>query len=876
MARNQKKSGGQGKNQNRDRNRRQNGAQSPAQDQEAQRSQGVWDDNQFDSVLPSYGSFLMQYENDWDDDWDDDDTPIEKKVAAQKAEKAKAKKKKQAAAQPVVRDKSSAAPDKKQPEIKSQNKKSQDRTKPPVHEDERLFNNEDDRGLTLKEIDVTCSESRSDKRKPGDKKQLPQKQGVQKQESKDKAVSKPAPAAREAVTEPVPAPIAVPITAPVEAVSKGGGVSLRVVASKSEFPHADRRKRAEKSAVSAERAERQKQSAERQKQIAESRVPSAESRTPSTESRLGSKPKDKAAAPAVPQKEEPKTQPGTERKTQSEKRKEQSAEGRSDRSPKGKAATPKAATPQKEESQAKSPDVRKELPAERKPPSPEPKPQRDEPKPQRDESKKDVAANAERKVRNAKGEERGDQVVRHSKSRASQGDAANIPLETSSRANAKPKNREQAPSRTAHATLSPTRAAIEPTDIPHDVEGKDKPSGFGNLKLSNVMFASLKAANYHEPSPVQAGLIPDVLAGHDVMGQARTGTGKTAAFCIPILEGLDNYEHGDEPVALILVPTRELAVQVRDEAAKLAKGRKVRIIACYGGKPIGDQIAKLKVGADIVVGTPGRILDLSRRGALKLDALIWVVLDEADRMLDIGFRPDIEKILRLTPSDRQTLLLSATLPPDVVKLAERYMREPKVIDFSDKQMAVETIDQYYITIDRDRKLQGLICLINEQQPEQAIVFCRTKRGADRVKRQLEGTFASLDSLHGDMTQGTRDRVMAQFRAGKLQILVATDVVGRGIDVTGISHIINYDIPVFCDDYVHRVGRTGRMGRDGTAFTFVTAEEGQELTRIEMRINQQLKRAELKDFEAVSQIVPTDKEPPKPVFGKSARRVRRAL
>jgi ATP-dependent RNA helicase DeaD len=409
-----------------------------------------------------------------------------------------------------------------------------------------------------------------------------------------------------------------------------------------------------------------------------------------------------------------------------------------------------------------------------------------------------------------------------------------------------------------------------------DVEGKDEPSGFGDLKLSKVMLASLKAANYHEPSPVQAGVIPDVLAGRDVMGQARTGTGKTAAFAIPILEGLDNYEHGDEPVALILVPTRELAVQVRDEAAKLAKGRKVRIIACYGGKPIGDQITKLKAGVDIVVGTPGRVLDLSRRGALKLDSLIWVVLDEADRMLDIGFRPDIERILKLTPSDRQTLLFSATLPPDVVKLAERYMRDPKVIDFSEKQMAVETIEQFYITIDRDRKLEGLICLIHEQQPKQAIVFCRTKRGADRVKRQLEGTFASLDSLHGDMTQGTRDRVMAQFRAGKLQILVATDVVGRGIDVTGISHIINYDIPVFCDDYVHRVGRTGRMGREGTAYTFVTAEEGQELTRIEMRINQMLKRAELKDFEAVSLIVPDDREPPKPVFGKSARRVRRAL
>jgi len=849
---NQKKSGGQGKNQNRDRNRRQDGAQSRkngSQKNEAQTSgkeqerpplnQEVWSDadDEFGGALPSYGSFLKQYENDWDDDWDDDDTPIEKKVAAQRAEKAKAKKKKQVAAKSAAQEKPPAVRDKKQPEKKSPEKKSQERIKPPVHEDERLFNNEDDRGLTLEEIDVTSSETRSEKRKPGDKKQPPQKQESQKQEPmkqvpKDKPISKPAPTTKETVTEPVSARTG----APVEAVSKGGGVSLRVVAAKSEFPHANRRTRAK------------------------TEVQRSETRGQSVEKCSESKPKDKVPAPVTPKKEEPKS---------------------------------------------KSPEVRKESPIESKSP-------RTESKPQRDELKKDRSS-AERKAQSTKVEERGEKVDRHSKSRVSQGDATNIQPETSSHANSiQRRSRRDRPTITSNSTpqtpnptpqtpnptpqtpnptpqtpnstpqtpnsklKTPTRAAIEPVDISHEVEGKNKPSGFGNLKLSKVMLASLKAANYHEPSPVQTGLIPDVLAGRDVMGQARTGTGKTAAFVIPILEGLDNYEHGDEPVALILVPTRELAVQVRDEAAKLAKGRKVRIIACYGGKPIGDQIAKLKVGADIVVGTPGRILDLSRRGALKLDSLIWVVLDEADRMLDIGFRPDIEKILRLTPPDRQTLLLSATLPPDVVKLAERYMREPKVIDFSDKQMAVETIDQYYITIDRDRKLQGLICLINEQQPKQAIVFCRTKRGADRVKRQLEGTFGSLDSLHGDMTQGTRDRVMAQFRAGKLQILVATDVVGRGIDVTGISHIINYDIPVFCDDYVHRVGRTGRMGRDGTAFTFVTAEEGQELTRIEMRINQQLKRAELKDFEAVSQIIPTDKEPPKPVFGKSARRVRRAL
>ena len=399
---------------------------------------------------------------------------------------------------------------------------------------------------------------------------------------------------------------------------------------------------------------------------------------------------------------------------------------------------------------------------------------------------------------------------------------------------------------------------------------------FGDLKLSPTTLTALEASSYNTPTPVQAGLIPRIVKGLDVMGQARTGTGKTAAFLIPILERLDECGEGNEPVALIMVPTRELAVQVRDEAVKLAQGRDVRIVSCYGGKPISGQIQKLQQGVDIIVGTPGRILDMANRRALVLDSLIWVVLDEADRMLDIGFRPDIEKILRKTPSDRQTLLLSATLPPPVVKLAERYMREPDVIDFSDTQVTVETIEQFYITIDRDRKLPALIELINQENPKQAIIFCRTKRGADRLKRQLEDHYQSLEALHGDMQQTVRDRVMAQFRSGKLKFLVATDVIGRGIDISGISHIINYDIPKFCDDYVHRVGRTGRMGREGVAYTFVTAEEGPELTRIEIRINRLLKRAELKGFSAVTIIDPHESAEPKPVFGKPTRRVRRAL
>jgi ATP-dependent RNA helicase DeaD len=377
------------------------------------------------------------------------------------------------------------------------------------------------------------------------------------------------------------------------------------------------------------------------------------------------------------------------------------------------------------------------------------------------------------------------------------------------------------------------------------------------------------------------------LAGIDVMGQAQTGTGKTAAFVIPIFERLQPRSQTPTPQALVLVPTRELAVQVRDEAVKLAAGRNVHVVAVYGGKPIRGQVEHLRRGAEIVVGTPGRVLDLISRGALMLGGIRFLVLDEADRMLDIGFRPDIERILRRCPQSRQTLLLSATIPPPVRRLAERYMREPESLDFSSKDLSVETIAQSYFTVDPERKYDLLAKLLEREQPQQAIVFCRTKRGTDKIYRRLSETFRNVDTIHGDLQQSARDRVMRRFRDGKTKILVATDVVGRGIDVTSISHIINYDIPQFCDDYVHRVGRTGRMGREGVAFTFVTPEEGNELTRIEMRINRLLKRDEIAGFVALAKPLPTEDldaeqgesiEPPapKPVFGRRTHRIRRAL
>ena len=419
---------------------------------------------------------------------------------------------------------------------------------------------------------------------------------------------------------------------------------------------------------------------------------------------------------------------------------------------------------------------------------------------------------------------------------------------------------------------------------------------FADLSLSDVMMTSLDKAGYQEPTPVQAGLIPLALDGVDALGQAQTGTGKTASFAIPILERLERRRDRDGPQALILVPTRELAIQVRGEVDKLSHGQKVGCVALYGGKPIRGQVEKLKRHPQIIVGTPGRVLDHIGRATLLLNDIRMVVLDEADRMLDIGFRPDIERILKRCPRERQTLLLSATIPPSVEKLARRYMRDPQKLDCSPTDIAVETIEQHYFTVDHHRKFELLVRLIQREEPQQAIIFCRTKRGTDRIHRRLQKRFPQVACIHGDLEQSARDRVMAAFRKATVRLLVATDVVGRGIDVTAISHIINYDVPQFSDDYVHRVGRTGRMGREGVAFTFVAPEEGNELTRIEIRINRQLKREEISGFETTGdpesptatvsdQASPGDKPaaedpapPPPPSLrrGRGTRRHRRGL
>ncbi len=374
---------------------------------------------------------------------------------------------------------------------------------------------------------------------------------------------------------------------------------------------------------------------------------------------------------------------------------------------------------------------------------------------------------------------------------------------------------------------------------------------FDDLGLKPSTLKRLVKIGYKSPSPIQAAFIPVALTGKDCIGQARTGTGKTAAFMLPSLEQIDPDRNRVQ--VLVLVPTRELSEQVYSESMKFSGTSGFEFGLAVGGRPIHKQIESLRRGVHVVIGTPGRVIDLLRRKELKLDALRIVVLDEADRMLDIGFRPDIEKILKSCPSERQTLLLSATMAPPVEKLAHRYMISPEMVDLSEDRVVVDTIEQYYITVDEDRKRSLLLRILAKEKPKQVIVFTRTKRGADALFQMFSKRLKSnrIAAIHGDLPQRQRDKVIKSLRSGQLRLLIATDVVGRGIDVSGISHIINYDIPEYCDDYVHRVGRTGRLSsaERGRAITFVTLAQGGELTNIEKRINTVLPEYRVDDFEA---------------------------
>jgi ATP-dependent RNA helicase DeaD len=402
-------------------------------------------------------------------------------------------------------------------------------------------------------------------------------------------------------------------------------------------------------------------------------------------------------------------------------------------------------------------------------------------------------------------------------------------------------------------------------------------SGFHSLNLSSALLTVLDRVGYQNPTPIQASLIPHAIGGRDMIGQAQTGTGKTAAFLLPYFQTWRDRAELD-PEALILCPTRELVVQVADEACKLTPSKKCRTVPIYGGQRFGMQVAAMRKGYSIAVGTPGRILDHLSRGTLALDRVRYVVLDEADRMLDLGFRDDIRDILRRCPDERQTLLLSATMPGEVLRLARRYQREPLHINLAPERPTVANIRQFYITVDRERKLALLLRLIAREKPRQSIIFCARKVGAQRLYEKLASHVQRAAVMHGDLPQPQRERIMRRFRDGEIAHLVATDVVGRGIDVTGISHIVNFDLPEDVENYVHRIGRTGRMGKDGAAFAFVTPEEGKELTRIEAFINMQITEDRLAGFEAYAVRIktPDAPKPVAPVFGMRLKRYSRRL
>ncbi|MGM7634408.1 DEAD/DEAH box helicase [Bacillus sp. Hm123] len=365
---------------------------------------------------------------------------------------------------------------------------------------------------------------------------------------------------------------------------------------------------------------------------------------------------------------------------------------------------------------------------------------------------------------------------------------------------------------------------------------------FIELGINERWAKKLSDQSVTEPTPIQQEAIPFLLNGEDVIAQAKTGTGKTFAFLLPILEKIDT----DQPYiqALIVTPTRELALQITNELQQLTKDEDVNVLAVYGGQDVEQQLKRLKQHIHIVVGTPGRLLDHIRRGTIDLTDVSTLILDEADQMLHIGFLDEVESIIRETPFTRQTALFSATMPKEVRRLAKRYMREPRSIQVHSKDMTVEKISQYVIETTDRRKQQALCQTIDEAQPFLGIIFCRTKRRVSKLCDEMKAKGYNIDELHGDLSQAKRERVMKRFRDCELHLLAATDVAARGLDVEGVTHVFNYDIPQDVESYVHRIGRTGRAGEDGAAFTFVALKDKDLLNALETGLGRKLERKEV--------------------------------
>ena len=371
-------------------------------------------------------------------------------------------------------------------------------------------------------------------------------------------------------------------------------------------------------------------------------------------------------------------------------------------------------------------------------------------------------------------------------------------------------------------------------------ENTQEITSFEDLHLDRKILAALKDMGFEEPSPIQKGAIPLALEGEDLIGQAQTGTGKTAAFGIPIIQKINEKDRHIQ--ALVMSPTRELCIQVADEISKIGRTKRVRVLPVYGGQPIERQIRSLKRGIQVVIGTPGRLLDHIRRGTIDLEYVNFLVLDEADEMLDMGFVDDMENIIKNVPPERQTMLFSATMPRPILSISKKYMRAPKMVAIHKEVVTAPTIDQYYYET-RD-KVDGLCRILDTTDDCKMIIFCRTKKGVDELVIALATRGYEAEGLHGDLSQNQRDRVMKTFRSGQVDILVATDVAARGLDIDNITHVVNFDVPSDSESYVHRIGRTGRAGNSGVALTFITPREFRQLKLIERSIKTKILRGTL--------------------------------
>jgi ATP-dependent RNA helicase RhlE len=388
---------------------------------------------------------------------------------------------------------------------------------------------------------------------------------------------------------------------------------------------------------------------------------------------------------------------------------------------------------------------------------------------------------------------------------------------------------------------------------------------FSTLGLGPKILQAVRETGYTEPTPIQAAAIPHVIGGHDLIGIAQTGTGKTAAFVLPLLERMGATSSSRNPRVLIVAPTRELAAQIDETVRDLSKHLRISRATIFGGVGEQPQIQAVRRGVDILVATPGRLLDLMGAGHITLRDVKYLVLDEADRMLDMGFLPQIRRIVKAVPTERQTLLFSATLSKDIEKLTGEFLRAPKTVEIGRRSNPADTVEQFLYPVPKSRKIDLLLTLLRDQELDTVLVFSRTKHGADKIARKLTQAGIQTATLHSNRSQGQRTQALAAFKSGRCRVLVATDIAARGIDVEAISHVINFDFPMHAEDYVHRIGRTGRAQAEGDAISFVTPDDESSVRDLEKMIGRKIARKKLQgfDYTDIPPIVPEHYKHPAP-------------